>query len=465
MLGSLDLPRRTATAARRSLPLPRAWSVLASDLLGLAGLNAALIVAMWVRHGGLEQVGSVAGVTTAIGQLAGLLGAYAALIQVVLMSRAPFLDQVLGTDRLARYHRWLGFATVWLLVGHAILITVGYALGDGRSVVGELLTMLTTFPFVLMAAAGLALFVLVAVSSVRYARRRTAYETWFGLHLYAYLAIALAFAHQLVVGSDFVGDPIARFYWIGLYLVAAALLLAFRVGMPLALNRRHRFVVANVVGEAPGVVSIYVTGRELERLAVRAGQFFLVRLVTRDGWYRAHPFSISAGPNGRYLRFTVKDLGDWSHRLQNVPVGTRLFLEGPYGVLTGARRSRRKVLMLAGGVGVTPLRAMLETLAADPGELTLLYRAPRDRDVIFRREIDLLAAGRGATVHYLVGRRGEPGVPADPLGPTWLARLVPDVAERDVYVCGPAPMMTAARHSLRALGVPERQVHLERFAY
>jgi predicted ferric reductase len=465
MLRSLDLPRRAAGAAQRTLPLPRAWAVRAADLSALAALNAGLIVAMWVRHGGLDQLGTAAGTLTAMGQLAALLGTYAALIGIMLMSRAPFIDQVLGTDRLAWYHRWVGFLTVWLLVGHAVFTTAGYALGDGSGVVAELGTLLATYPFVLAAAVGLGLFVLVAVSSIRSARRRAAYETWFGLHLYVYLAVALAFAHQFVVGSDLAHDPVARLYWIGLYAVAAGLLLAFRVVAPLVLNARHRFVVANVVPEARGVASIYVGGRDLDRLAVRSGQFFLLRLLTRDGWYRAHPFSISAAPNGQYLRFTVKDLGDWSHRLQSVGVGTRVFLEGPYGVLTGARRNRRKVLLVAGGVGITPLRAMLESFAADPGELVLVYRAPNDRDIVFRHELDLLAASRGAVVHYLIGRRGEPGVPAEPLGAEALRRLVPDTAERDAYLCGPVEMMDAARRSLLALGVPGRRIHLERFTY
>ena len=232
----------------------------------------------------------------------------------------------------------------------------------------------------LWATAGFGLFVLVGVSSVRAARRRLSYETWYGLHLYAYLAIALAFLHQLFVGADFMHDQLAAMYWIGLYVVTAALVLTFRVGQPL---------VTSVASPAPrlrdrrrrreGVVSVYLAGRDLDRLAVRSGQYFVIRFLTRDGWWRAHPFSISSAPNGRWLRFTVKDLGDDSRRIGAIPVGTRVFVEGPYGMLTGARRTRRGVTLIAGGIGITPLRALLESLPGEPGDLTLIYRATTRR--------------------------------------------------------------------------------------
>ncbi len=453
-----------APAARR-VPLPRTWHVRASDVAVVACANGLLIVAMWLRHGGLDQLGNPAGVLTAAGQLTALLGTYLALLQLVLMSRSPWLDQLFGMDRLAAAHRWVGFGCVSLLAAHGVLTTTGYALGDGRSIVGEAWTLLTTYPYVLLATAGMALFILVAVSSLRAARQRLSHETWYGIHLYVYLAIALSFLHQLVVGTDFMSDPLARLYWVGLYVVAIGSLLAFRVGQPLFLSWRHRLRVANVVTEAPGVVSVYVTGRDLERLAVRAGQYFMWRFLTRDGWWRAHPFSLSAAPNGQWLRLTIKDLGDYTRQLQGLRIGTRVFAEGPYGALTGARRHRQRVALIAGGIGITPLRALLEELPAAPGDLTLVYRARRWDEVVFRDELDQLMRLRGATVHYVVGPRGRGEVPREPLGMHALRRLVPDIAQRDVYLCGPVGMMQVAQRSLRALQVPPSQVHWERFAF
>jgi predicted ferric reductase len=210
-------------------------------------------------------------------------------------------------------------------------------------------------------------------------------------------------------------------------------------------------------------VSIYITGRGLDRLAARAGQHFRWRFLARDGWWRSHPFSLSAAPNGQYLRLTIKELGDWTSRLQFIHPGTRVFAEGPYGTFTGERRTRQNAVLIAGGIGITPLRAIVEELPAQRVGLTLLYRATSPGDVIFRDELEALVHARGATLHMLVGRREE--LPVDPLGPTLLRQLVPDIRDRDVFVCGPEGMVDHVLASLGRLGVPTRQVHSERFAF
>ena len=463
--------RRTEAAAgpsrarSRPVPLPRTWSVTAVEIFLVLVANGALIFAMWVRHGGLDQASTFGGILTGIGQLSALYGTYLALIQLVLMSRTPWLDQVFGMDRLATAHRWIGFTTVWLLLGHGVFTTVGYAIGDRQNPVAEFLTLVTTFPYVLMATVSGGLFAAVAVSSIRMARRKLSYESWYGIHLYAYLAIALGFLHQLFVGTDFIHDPVAVAYWVSLYVVTVALVLGHRVLAPIRLNVRHRLKVASVVSEGPGVFSIYVTGRDLDRLAVRSGQYFVWRFLTRDGWWRGHPFSISSAPNGSWLRVTIKELGDWSAQLQRVPVGTRVFVEGPYGVLTGAKRTRQRVLLIAGGIGITPLRALLEALPARPGDLTLLYRVRREQDIVFKEELESLARIRGAEVQYLPSDPSRDRRTHDPLGPAGLRALVPDVRDRDVYLCGPVPMMQHVESTLRRLGLPRQQVHAERFGY
>ncbi len=448
----------------RQLPLPRSWTITPRDILIVLAANAALVVGMWWRHGGLDQFDTPAGIFTGLGQVTALVGTYIALVQLVLMSRSPWLDRVVGGDRLLVWHRWAGFTCLWLLVGHALLTTVGFGLGDGSGVINEIGTLLLDYPWVLMATVGLVLLIGVAVSSIRAARRRLSYETWYGIHLYAYLAIALAFLHEVAVGTDFVGDQVALGYWVGLYVVTVSLVLIFRVVQPMRFSLRHRLRVDQVVQEAPGVVSIHLTGRHMDQIAIRAGQYLQIRFLSGGGWWRHHPFSISAAPDGQSLRITVKDLGDDTARLATLRPGTCVFAEGPYGAFTRERMRRSKALFIAGGIGISPLRAMMEERQPGRGDVTLLYRASGWDDVVFAQELEALGRRPGTTVRFLVGRRGTAEMPVDPLDAHWLRHLVPDIRERDVFYCGSGSFMDRVAASLRTLQVPRGQIHAERFS-
>jgi ferredoxin-NADP reductase len=218
---------------------------------------------------------------------------------------------------------------------------------------------------------------------------------------------------------------------------------------------RHRLRVDRVVQEAPGVVSIEIGGRDLDRLRALPGQSLRWRFLARGHWHEAHPFSLSAAPDGRRLRITVKQLGDYTARMATLRPGTRVIVEGPYGGLTSAARRRPHAALIAGGVGITPIRALLEDM---PGEVVVIYRAGREDDLLFREELDELARRRGVHVHYVLGEQGD-GL----LSPEHLRELVPDIVDRDVYVCGPVSMTEAMRASLRRAGVRSRQIVSEAF--
>jgi predicted ferric reductase len=435
----------------------------AAALAAFVALNGAAVGGLWIRAGGFADVHDLGTGLTSAGRLAGLLGAAAALLALLLLARIPVLDRLYGFDRLAAWHRIDARACLALLLAHAALILVGYTIGDRLSLWREISRLLAGYPGVITAVAGLALLLVVVVSSIVAVRRRLRYETWWFVHLYAYLAIALAFSHQIATGTAFVGDATARAYWTALYVAVLAVLVGCRVAAPLARSLWHGLRVTRVVAEAPGVVSIEIGGRRLERLRARSGQFLLWRFLTRDRWWEAHPFSLSARPDGRRLRITVKSLGDFTARLGDVRPGTRVIVEGPFGGFTAAARRRPRVALIAGGVGITPIRALLEELPGDPGDITVIYRALSDGELILREELEALAARRGTEVHYVIGDHREPTA-GELLSPEHLRALVPDIAARDVYVCGPPAMADATRASLLAASVPRRQIVTERFA-
>jgi ferredoxin-NADP reductase len=320
----------------------------------------------------------------------------------------------------------------------------------------------------LLAVAGTACLVMVVVTSIRAARRRLRYESWHLMHLYAYLGVGLALPHQLWTGQDFIGSTARTVFWWGLWAATAGAVLVCRVALPIWRSARHRLQVTSVVPEGDGVVSVYLGGRDLDRLPVEAGQFLTWRFLDGPGWTRANPYSLSAAPDGRSLRITAKSLGEGSARLARLRPGTRVLVEGPYGRLSPRARTRRRVALIGAGVGITPLRALAEGLDYAPGEAVLVQRFTDEP--LFARELGVLVAERGLQVLYLPGHRRARGSwlgsgisDVDDL--TALRHWIPDIAERDVYVCGPDEWTQDVRRTTLAAGLPPEHFHVETFKW
>ncbi|GAC1608318.1 MAG: ferric reductase-like transmembrane domain-containing protein [Mycobacteriales bacterium] len=466
-------PTRTSRAPRlasvRLRPTPRWWR----DAVGAACWATALIVvALWLRGRGMQGLaGSAGDRLTSIGRVTGLVAADLLLIQVFLMARVPIIERSYGQDELARRHRLVGFCSFNFLLAHIALITVGYALTAHVGVLTETWTLVSSYGGMILAVAATAALTAVVVTSVRMARKRLRYESWHLLHLYAYLGVGLSIPHEIWTGQDFSSSGLARLYWWSSYAAAAGVVLVFRVGMPLARTLRHGLTVTSVIRESPDVVTVRMGGRGLHRLPARAGQFFIFRFLDGPGWSRGNPYSLSAAPRHDRLQITAKDLGDGSNRLAAVRPGTKVLLEGPYGRLTGEERVGSKVAMIASGIGITPMRALLEDLTYQPGDAVLIYRAHSEPDLVFRMDLDALAAGRGITIHYLTGARGRgadawlPQNRPELRGGMALRQLLPGLAEHDVFVCGPDAWMDSVTAAVLAAGLPAPQLHVERFTW
>ncbi|MBW8481221.1 ferredoxin reductase family protein [Actinomadura parmotrematis] len=449
-------------------PAPRWYGDAAGTL---AWLTLLAVTVLWVHGGGVQQLaGGAAQALSSLGRITGLWASDLLLLQVLLMARIPLVERAFGQDRLARWHRWTGFASFHLMAAHIVLIVVGYALAGRANVLAEVWDMVTTYPGMLLAAGGTAALALVAATSVRAARRRLRYESWHLLHLYAYLGAGLALPHQLWTGTDFVSSAPARLFWWTLYGAAAGAVVVWRLALPAYRNLRHRLVVSHVVPEGPGLTSVYLRGRDLDRLPVRAGQFFQWRFLDGPGWSRAHPYSLSATPRDGLMRITVKDLGDGSARAASLEPGTRVLVEGPYGTLTGESYTGGPVVMLACGVGITPLIALLRDLPYAPGEATLIYRARSEREMAFGEELRSLAEARGVRVVHLLGpRAGRPSWLPGHLSYVGdadaLRRMARPVEDAHVYICGPREWTAAARSAALEAGVRPGRLHTERFAW
>lgn len=417
-------------------------------LLTLFVLNLIVTVAFWWNGSGsaLLQTGNQ---LAAFGLLAGLLAQVLLLTELVLISRISFIEQAFGFDKLNQLHRWLGYSLGLAILIHPILMIWAGAAATGTSAVQQAQTLASAGGHIFNAFLGVALLILAIIISVPIIRKKLKYEAWHFGHLLMYVAIGLVFGHQ-VEGTD-VGAGIALYYWLVLNFGIFALLIAYRFLKPVFLYQRHKFHIEKVVAETPNVYSVYITGRNLEKFKFNPGQFLHVSFLTKGMW-APHPFSISQAYNGQNIRISVKASGDHTNKINLLTPGTKVFLEGPFGRFTPAVAKTNKYLFIAGGIGITPIRAMIEILAREQADMLLLYGNRTEQDIAFKDELSKLIPN----TQNIIGDR---------IDEAKIKQLVPDLVSRDVYLCGPPAMMDSIINILKRLGVKSSYLHYEKFAY
>lgn len=452
----------TVRGVRIPPPLVRLWdrADLGTAALAAVILGSLLVVGLWWTT--VPSVSGTADWLTHYGRVTGLLAGYLVAVVVVSMARIPALDRGVGPDRLARWHAWSGRYVLILILCHVVLITMGYAAHEGTSGYRQIVTMLNGMPDMWDALIGTVILLVVGFLSAAAMRVILRYEVWHGLHLLTYVGVYLAFWHQITAGGEFENSPGARWWWSAFYATVAAVVLWYRVITPIRVNLTHRFRVAGVAWEAPTVLSVMIRGDHLDRLDARPGQFFRWRFLTPALWWSANPYSLSAAPRDNLLRITVRTVGDHTAGLARLRRGDRVWVEGPYGALTVDRRRRRKVLLLAGGVGITPLRALFESMPGTSGDLSLIYRAHAREDLALWGELKDIADHRGANLWYIVNR--DDGSRPE-LTAAALTDRLPDLAKHDIFICGPTGLTDEWRRLLRSAGVPERRIHHESFEF
>jgi len=397
-----------------------------------------------------------ASAATALGELSGMVGAFLVCAQVLLIARVPWFEHAVGMDRLVSWHRTLGSTVLFLIVSHVLLMILGVQLLTLGTPWAATWEVITSYPDMLTALIGTLIFFVVGISSARIPRSKISYEAWYWLHVTAYVAIFLTFFHELSAGVHFVNDPLNRAAWIILYFATASAVLTWRFILPAAAAWRHRMQVHHVVHEGNGINSIWLEGRHLDELGVRAGQFMMFRFVTVGHMLTAHPYSLSRLPSGGLMRITVGALGDHSSSMRHLKPGTVVFAEGPFGHFTTDASHKHKVLLIAGGAGIGPIRALAESLVKEGRNVVLIYRSTSHDRLALEPELRSI---RPMVLHTVVGSRAE--LRHDPLAPLRLKHLVRDISEREIYICGPDGMGITVENSLSILGVTKRMVHRE----
>ena len=449
---------------RRQIEIQRA-----RDAVQALGLFSVLIpIWLFLADGNLANPAQ-ADILQIGNRLSALIGTSLLLVHLALVARIPWIESTLGLDKLTLAHKKLGKPLLYVLLIHSALAVVSYSNISQVSLLVGFFQLSFGYLDVLLALGAMVLMVLVVVSSIRIARKRMSYESWYLVHLLSYVAILAAIPHQFSFGTDFLTQPLMASYFTLLYFFVFANLVWFRILQPIVLSILAGLKVTRVVPDRNRTTSLVIGGRKLSRFGAEAGQFFLVRVLTKSQWWRPHPFSVSNSPADE-IRFTIGNRGDDTALMQNLKVGTRVILEGPFGVFTEQKRTRRHVTLLAAGIGIAPIRALAESLAAEPGDVTIIYRTNDERDAALLDEVRRISDERGHRLKVVTGERGATGgfLPADPSQTpehALLLAMAPNLLDSDIYVCGPAPWSKLVKAALNKLRIPKTQIHIEEFAW
>lgn len=440
---------------------------IVAALLIVLALNIALISYFWWQSAQPYFAASSVGLTyIGLGRLYGLLGVLFVLQQFILISRMPLLEQSLGQDKLSRLHSKTGYIAFTLICLHAFFIVMGNAIIADKSLIGQSWFMVQTYEDVLQAELALLLLFAVVGSSIWIVRRKLRYEWWHLVHMLTYLFVLLAFGHQLELGTTLNQDTIFSIYWLGLYAVVLGGFGYYRFLRPVWQYNKYRFVVMDVIKESHSAVSIYISGQNMTDFTWYSGQYAIFTFLQKGLTPQPHPFSFSWAPLDKdVIRITVKAVGDYTKKLQGLRPGAKVLVEGPLGVFGQQVGPEKQVLLVAGGIGITPIRCLFERYARNGRDVVLLYAAKKREDFVLNTEVEAIAKEFDNAKLFYISEDEIEGAHTGRITSDIISKHVTDVPGRRAFICGPPAMMDAVEKSLISLGLPKKKIFSERFSF
>jgi predicted ferric reductase len=430
--------------------------------IGFLSLNVLFILFFWFK-GSIEVFDDgLPGALVALGRLSGLFAALFVLMQFFLMGRNPLIERVFGLDKLSLVHHRSGQLSFFFLILHPFSLVLGYKSYTGLSFFDQYTFLIKNSDDVLLAAISLLMLIVVIGSSIAISRMRLKYEYWYFTHLLVYLAVFLSFFHQIELGTTLNTSTVFYSYWILLYAGVFLSHILFRFGRPVWNYRKHKFYVSLIKQETHDTVSLYIKGNNLEQFKVEPGQFMIFRFLNNT-WWQAHPFSLSKIPDDS-LRITVKNVGDFTSKISQIKVGTKVLIDGPYGIFTDFFSASKSVLFIAGGIGITPIRSLMEQMLRKGKNAALLYANKTSRDIVFANELDSLFKQYRLSINHIFSNEDNPIGESGYVDAEKIKRLVPDYLDREVFLCGPPKMMEVVLKELRSIGINRDKIHFEKFS-
>jgi predicted ferric reductase len=384
-------------------------------------------------------------------------------LQSVLTARYPRISATVGQDTMLQFHRQAGIVAFGFVLAHPVVLIAA------DSAYWEFLD-----PRVNFLRAIFLIFVLFAlpaliVTSLWRETFRLPYEWWrLGHGALAMLILVVGLVHITRV-HHYIADPWKQVLWVAMGTASIGSILYVRAIKPLRVRRfPYRVVDVSPVADRTWTVTLE-PAQAGHTLAFRAGQFAFLTLADSPFALEQHPFTIASSAEDRSrLQFAIKELGDHTSQVGTTPIGQTAYVDGAYGSLRLPDDPDAALVLIAGGIGISPVISMLRTMRdrGHDGEAVVLYAADRAEDLAFDDELDDLARHLRLTVVRVLrepppGWAGETGIVDAEL----IGRHLPEAEAADwhVVLCGPPPMMDAAERALLDRGASLEHIHSERF--
>ncbi|MGY6501112.1 MAG: ferredoxin reductase family protein [Acidimicrobiales bacterium] len=440
---------------------PGRWSGPTRSLAVVAALyTVVVLVPLFVILAGSQP--PERGFWVEFGVALGFIGLAMLCLQSVLTARYPRLSGVVGQDTMLQFHRQTGIVAFGFVLAHpAVLLLADSAYWEFLDPRAGFLRAIFLI-FVVFALPAL------IVTSLWREAFRLPYQWWRLGHGALALMILLVGLVHITRVHYYLADPWKQALWLAMGTASMGSILYVRALKPLRV-RRHPYRVVEVAPAAARTWRITLAPEHGEVLDFRAGQFAFLTLADTPFGLEQHPFSVASSAEQRdRLEFAVKELGDYTATIGTTPIGQVGFVDGPYGSLHLPDDTDAGMLMIAGGIGISPVIGMLRTLG-DRGHdapVVLLYAADTVDDLAYDHELDVLTGRIPLTVVRVLldppaDWEGERGLVDAALIDTYLS--ADDATSWHAVVCGPPPMMDAAERALRRRGMPLRRIHSERF--
>jgi len=378
-------------------------------------------------------------------------------LQVVLAARLKMLDRPFGLDRVMRFHKSMAVVALSLLAAHPVLMA--WSFGDAS------IFSLNAGMEVNLGKAALVLLLLTILFALLFRRLGVNYQVWRFLHKGTILVVILGFTHGFLMADDLAVSAAKTGAW-GLLVLAAGFYIYRNVFVPLW--GRQRFSVVSVEPQTHNTWTLTFQPEGGGRIVpYRPGQFMFLKLRRKGFRAEQHPFTISSSPTlDGAITATIKESGDFTRTIGRTQPQDVALIEAPFGRFSFVHHKAKRLLFIAGGVGITPIMSMLRFLhdTRDQRPVTLIYANRAERDIVFRDELQAMPPN--VKVAHILSEPDENW--AGPRGYVTAEAIRQyggeGLGDSHVYLCGPWPMMKAVRKTLRSLGVSSRRVHYEKFS-